>query len=280
MPGMFETAGAAGDAYVLIWTTTPWTLPANTAVSLAPDADYVMVQADGSNMIMARELVEQVAEIAGWESYDLVRGEDGEPVALKGREFTGLTYTCPCPGCDLKGTIIYGDHVTLDSGTGAVHTAPGHGQDDYPWRWSSTCRCSCRWTTTAFSPTRRALSRASTLTRRTRSSSNGCANAARWWPKRRSCTATRTLALPRAGHLPRHRPVVRVHGQEQPARERAQGHRERRRVDSRVGFEPYRIHGGRPSRLVHLAPAFVGAHPRVQCARSPSPWRTSRRSTR
>ena len=73
------------------------------------------------------------------------------------------------------------------------------------------------------------------------------------------------LALPRAGHLPRHRPVVRVHGQEQPARERAQGHRERRRVDSRVGFEPYRIHGGRPSRLVHLAPAFVGrAHPRVQ----------------
>ena len=130
MPGMFETAGAAGDAYVLIWTTTPWTLPANTAVSLAPDADYVMVQADGSNMIMARELVEQVAEIAGWESYDLVRGEDGEPVALKGREFTGLTYTCPVRQ-DLKGTIIYGDHVTLDSGTGAVHTAPGHGVDDY-----------------------------------------------------------------------------------------------------------------------------------------------------
>ena len=130
MPGMFEAAGAEGDAYVLIWTTTPWTLPANTAVSLAPDADYVMVVADGSNMIMARELVEQVAEIAGWESYDLVRGEDGEPVALKGREFTGLTYTCPVRQ-DLKGTIIYGDHVTLDSGTGAVHTAPGHGQDDY-----------------------------------------------------------------------------------------------------------------------------------------------------
>ena len=75
MPGMFEAAGAEGDAYVLIWTTTPWTLPANTAVSLAPDADYVMVVADGSNLIMARELVEQVAEIAGWESYDLVRAQ-------------------------------------------------------------------------------------------------------------------------------------------------------------------------------------------------------------
>ncbi|OUO91444.1 isoleucine--tRNA ligase [Gordonibacter sp. An230] len=130
MPGVFEAAGATGSAYVLIWTTTPWTLPANTAVSLAPDADYVMVVADGANMIFARELVEQVAEIAGWQSYDLVRGESGEPVALKGRELTGLTYTCPVRQ-DLKGTVIYGDHVTLDSGTGAVHTAPGHGQDDY-----------------------------------------------------------------------------------------------------------------------------------------------------
>lgn len=130
MPGVFEAAGATGDAYILIWTTTPWTLPANTAVSLAPDADYVMVQANGTNMIFARELVEQVAQVAGWETYDFVRDADGEPVSLKGRELTGLTYTCPIRQ-DLKGSIIYGDHVTLDSGTGAVHTAPGHGQDDY-----------------------------------------------------------------------------------------------------------------------------------------------------
>ncbi|MEI2999092.1 MAG: class I tRNA ligase family protein [Senegalimassilia faecalis] len=130
MPGIFEAAGATGDAYVLIWTTTPWTLPANAAVCLMPDADYVMVTADGSNMIFAKELVEQVAEIACWESYDMVRGEDGEPVTLKGTELTGLTYTCPIRH-DLKGKIIYGDHVTLDSGTGCVHTAPGHGQDDY-----------------------------------------------------------------------------------------------------------------------------------------------------
>ncbi len=130
MPGMFEAAGATGDAYVLIWTTTPWTLPANTAVSLAPDADYAMVVAGGANMIMALELVEQVAEVAGWEDFSLVGGEDGQPVTLKGRELTGLAYTCPVRQ-DLKGTIIYGDHVTLDTGTGCVHTAPGHGQDDY-----------------------------------------------------------------------------------------------------------------------------------------------------
>ena len=130
MPGIFEAAGATGDAYVLIWTTTPWTLPANAAVCLMPDADYVMVQVDGSNVIFAKELVGEVAEIAGWEDYSLVCGQDGQPVVLKGKELCGLTYTCPIRQ-DLKGKIIYGDHVTLDSGTGCVHTAPGHGQDDY-----------------------------------------------------------------------------------------------------------------------------------------------------
>ena len=130
MPGIFEAAGAEGDAYVLIWTTTPWTLPANTAVSLAPDADYVMVIADGANMIMAADLVEEVAGIAGWGDYAFVTDTAGEPVKIKGKKLCGLTYTCPVRQ-DLKGTIIYGDHVTLDTGTGAVHTAPGHGQDDY-----------------------------------------------------------------------------------------------------------------------------------------------------
>ena len=130
VPGVFEAAGVEGPASVLIWTTTPWTLPANTAVSVAPDADYVMVRADGHSMIMARELVEEVAEVAGWDDWSLVTAEDGEPVTLKGKQLFGLTYTAPIRQY-LKGTIIYGDHVTLDTGTGAVHTAPGHGQDDY-----------------------------------------------------------------------------------------------------------------------------------------------------
>ena len=130
MPGVWEAAGAAGDAYVLIWTTTPWTLPANTAVSLAPDADYVMAQTPAGNLILAAELVDAVAEVAGWDDVALVRDEAGEPVALKGKQLFGLTYTAPVRQ-DLKGTVIYGDHVTLDTGTGAVHTAPGHGQDDY-----------------------------------------------------------------------------------------------------------------------------------------------------
>ena len=68
--------------------------------------------------------------MAGWEDYDFVRGADGEPVTLTGKQLFGLTYTAPVRR-DIKGTVIYGDHVTLDTGTGAVHTAPGHGQDDY-----------------------------------------------------------------------------------------------------------------------------------------------------
>lgn len=130
MPKVFADGGATGEANVLIWTTTPWTLPANTAVSLAPEAEYVLVTVDGTNLIFAKELVETVAETAGWETYSILNDANGEPISVKGVDLAGLTYTCPIRH-DLKGTIIYGDHVTLDSGTGAVHTAPGHGQDDY-----------------------------------------------------------------------------------------------------------------------------------------------------
>ncbi len=130
MPGVFEAVGASGEAFILIWTTTPWTLPANAAVSLAPDADYVMVAVDGVYMILAHELVGSAAEAAGWSDFKLVCASDGTPVTLKGRELCGLTYTCPVR-YDLSGVIVYGDHVSLDTGTGCVHTAPGHGMEDY-----------------------------------------------------------------------------------------------------------------------------------------------------
>lgn len=130
VPPIFEAAGVKDPAYVLIWTTTPWTLPANTAVCLAPNADYVMVNADGTHTIMAYDLLEQVAQTAGWNSYEPVRNAAGEVITVKGRELAGTSYTCPIRQ-DLKGILIYGNHVTLDSGTGAVHTAPGHGQEDY-----------------------------------------------------------------------------------------------------------------------------------------------------
>ncbi len=128
VPAAFAQAGVE-EASVLIWTTTPWTLPANTAVTLAPEEDYCMVRAQGATMLMAQKLVEQVAELAGWESYELVSNND-EAVLVSGKELLGVEYTCPIR-TDLTGKIIYGDHVTMDSGTGCVHTAPGHGQEDY-----------------------------------------------------------------------------------------------------------------------------------------------------
>jgi isoleucyl-tRNA synthetase len=116
---------AEGPAYVLIWTTTPWTLPANVAVTLADDADYVGVKlADGRVMVLAEALVEAVAAVAGWEGFEVVGPR------VKGSELSGLTYAQPIHE-GVAGQIITGSHVELSTGTGAVHTAPGHGEDDF-----------------------------------------------------------------------------------------------------------------------------------------------------
>ena len=130
IPQVFADAGVdLARAYVLIWTTTPWTLPANTAVSFGPDIDYCFVETNGAFMLFAREMVDQVAEAVGWDSYRIVEA-DGESVTMKGDAFGGITYKTPILD-EVEGRIIWGTHVTLESGTGAVHTAPGHGVDDY-----------------------------------------------------------------------------------------------------------------------------------------------------
>jgi isoleucyl-tRNA synthetase len=116
--------------YILIWTTTPWTLPANTAVALASDAEYVVVLVEGKALVMARELVESVAEIAGWLDYSLLEDKNGETLSLTGAQLAGLHYRHPIHET-MTGVLITGDHVDLSTGTGAVHTAPGHGQEDY-----------------------------------------------------------------------------------------------------------------------------------------------------
>jgi len=109
---------------VLIWTTTPWTLPANVAVTIAEQADYVGVLVDGRVLVMAEALVEQVAAAAGWTDYEVL------PPKVKGAALAGLTYRQPVHA-GVMGVIITGDHVELTTGSGAVHTAPGHGEDDY-----------------------------------------------------------------------------------------------------------------------------------------------------
>ena len=124
----FSSAGL--PVSLLIWTTTPWTLPANVAVTLADDADYVGVLVGEEVVVFAEALVESVAEVAGWESVGLVAGADGEPVRVKGRDLAGVHYAQPIHD-GVLGVVITGDHVDLSTGSGAVHTAPGHGEEDY-----------------------------------------------------------------------------------------------------------------------------------------------------
>jgi len=117
---------AEGDVSVLIWTTTPWTLPANVAVTLAEGADYVGVKRGDRVLVMAEALVDTVATVAGWDagSFEVVGPR------VKGSALAGLTYAQPIHA-DVEGVIITGSHVELSTGTGAVHTAPGHGDEDY-----------------------------------------------------------------------------------------------------------------------------------------------------
>lgn len=108
--------------YFVIWTTTPWTIPANEAICLHPDYRYVLIDTDQGKLVMAKDLVEKVAAETGLE----VRGILHEWV---GRELELITCTHPLTGG--VSLVILGNHVTLEQGSGCVHTAPGHGIEDY-----------------------------------------------------------------------------------------------------------------------------------------------------
>ena len=121
-----------GRLNVAIWTTTPWTLPADDAVILHPEAAYVAVEHDGLAYIFAEALWEKCAAKFGWEDAMLVNGEDGSVWRATGTELAEQRYKQPVFGDQGEtGKFIYADYVTLEDGTGIVHSAPGHGVDDY-----------------------------------------------------------------------------------------------------------------------------------------------------
>ena len=130
VPEALRSAGVPVD--VVIWTTTPWTLPANAGVALLADADYIAVEAEGRLGIMAKALWEKVFHgVAGIEDACLYVPEGAtEPWSVHGEELVDITYTHPIFS-DVQGRIVTADCVTLEDGTGCVHTAPGHGVDDY-----------------------------------------------------------------------------------------------------------------------------------------------------
>lgn len=111
-----------GDASFVIWTTTPWTLPSNLGISVHPDYDYVLVESSGKKFVVAKELLEKVSQELGWQEINVLK-------TLKGQELEYMT--AQHPFYDRESLVMVGDHVTLDAGTGLVHTAPGHGEDDY-----------------------------------------------------------------------------------------------------------------------------------------------------
>ena len=114
------------NTYFIIWTTTPWTLPGNLAIALNPQEEYVAVKAGNETYIVADALCEKTMKDGGIESYEKVK-------TFKGRELELITARHPF--LDRESVVLMADYVTMDSGTGCVHTAPGFGADDY-----QTCR--------------------------------------------------------------------------------------------------------------------------------------------
>ncbi|SPF44409.1 isoleucyl-tRNA synthetase [Candidatus Sulfopaludibacter sp. SbA4] len=120
--GNTGTNACATEVYGVIWTTTPWTMPANMAIAYNPKFEYVAVDVGGAVYIVASELLKATAEKCGWSDTSVV-------ATFAGEKMEGTVFRHPFLERDSLG--ILADHVTLEQGTGAVHTAPGHGQEDY-----------------------------------------------------------------------------------------------------------------------------------------------------
>ncbi len=122
---ILKTFGAeddGSDVNIVIWTTTPWTIPGNLAVTLHPELQYALVAVNGERLIMAEALVDDVMTRYGFSDYSIVGTTSGE--SLNGQLFKHPLY-------ERDSLLIMGDYVTTDAGTGAVHTAPDHGVDDF-----------------------------------------------------------------------------------------------------------------------------------------------------
>ncbi len=121
--GKLSAMGAdVSKTYFVIWTTTTWTLPANVAICVGPKFNYALVKCGDEYYVMAEELCKGVMETAGIESYEVIG-------SIKGSELEFMK--AQHPFLDRESLVILGDHVILESGTGCVHTAPGHGVDDF-----------------------------------------------------------------------------------------------------------------------------------------------------
>lgn len=122
--GMMPEAAKGKPAYMVIWTTTPWTMPANVAVALHPDIEYAWVECEGEVLFLAKELLEQVGKVCKKDLSNVLG-------TCKGKDMEFAECRHPFDTIERKSVVVLADYVTLDAGTGCVHTAPGHGDVDF-----------------------------------------------------------------------------------------------------------------------------------------------------
>ncbi|MBI2971346.1 MAG: isoleucine--tRNA ligase [Candidatus Aenigmarchaeota archaeon] len=133
-PSVFVKFPVAGkeNEFLVIWTTTPWTLPSNTGIMAHPKADYVRVNVDSQTLILAKQLVESLMKKIGVSSYTVLE-------TIKGKNLEGMKYVHPLTDLfpflkslgNAHRVVLSEQYVSLEEGTGLVHTAPGHGKEDY-----------------------------------------------------------------------------------------------------------------------------------------------------
>lgn len=122
--GMLPEAAQGKPAYIVIWTTTPWTMAANVAIALHPDFEYAWVECEGEILFMAKEMLEAVGKVCKKDLSNIIG-------TCKGKDMEYAECRHPFETIDRKSLVVLADYVTLEAGTGCVHTAPGHGADDF-----------------------------------------------------------------------------------------------------------------------------------------------------
>ncbi len=240
---------AGHEVSALIWTTTPWTIPSNLALAFHPDALYGAYVVEGRAVIVAESLADQLSK-------ELGRPFDRPVATAKGAAFEHLRFRHPLYARDSVGVLA--DYVTLDTGTGVVHTAPGHGSDDF--------HTGVRYGLEIYAPVagdgrfveeRRALRRPDGVRGEPegRAGALGSGPAVEGGPVRALVPAL--LALPQPCHLPGHVAVVHRDGRDRAARQ-GHGRDGKGPVGPVVGRRAHAGHVRDAARLVHLAPALLG----------------------
>jgi isoleucyl-tRNA synthetase len=123
--GVFATAPGSGPIEALAWTSTPWTIPANLALAVHPDGDYTLMERDGKRYLVGRPLIPKVAQELAWDEASIT----SLPWESKGALLHGVEFKHPL--YNRRSPIVTAIYVTFEDGTGIVHTAPGHGRDDF-----------------------------------------------------------------------------------------------------------------------------------------------------